>query len=281
MPNFEKPPIPSFENDDFDYKKEKPALEKKEAEEEELEEAVEAQGEELKEEAEIKSKRFKGAGGFLGKAAIAIASIFGGREVKADEPPLPPEKPAAGYKVPEYKIPEFKVDGPSYGSGVFKSGSKQGPVLGEGKIAGERQQGKGEMIVTSKSLADMLGASRVRDLGEGKFAVYYRAKNKYIEVGPECLEKIAELQAKYNYHYGRSRFKMRADAMKDMRADMKAVVEREGLEVEIEEGAPEVYKAKDIEPVKKTVKKEAIKKTTKTSKSDYEKDAGAYDRFDK
>jgi len=267
MSNFEKPPIPSFENDDFDYKKEKPVLEKNEVKEEELEEAVEAQKEELEEEADIKSKRSKGAVGFLGKAAIAIASIFGGREVKADEPPLPPERPTAGYKVPEYKVPEYKYNGPSYSSGVSRRGSS-GPAIGE-------RQERGGMIVTSKSLADMLGVAKVKDLGDGKFAVY-KGKTKYIEIDSECLQKMAELQARYNYHYGMSRFKMRADAMKNMRADMKELIEREGIEVEIEKDSS----VKDVEPVKKTIKKETAKKP-KISKSDYERDAGVYDRFDK
>jgi hypothetical protein len=240
MSNFEKPPTPSFENDDF---KEEPVKEK-----EELEGAVESQGEELKEEAEIKSRRFKGAGGFLGKAAIAIASIFGGREVKADEPALKPEKPA-----PEYRVPKYEYQNP----------------MG-------RQQDRREIIVTSKSLADMLGGKKeVEDLGNGKFAVY-KDKTKYIEIDQECLEKMAELQAKYNYQYGRSRFKLRADAMKSMRTDMKELIKREGIEVEIEEDSV----IKDIAPVKKTIKKESTKKS-KISKSDYERDAGAYDRFDK
>ena len=64
--------------------------------------------------------------------------------------------------------------------------------------------------------------------------------------------------------------------MKDMRTDMKELIEREGIEVEVQDESP----FKDIEPVKKTIKKESTKKP-KVSKSDYEKDAGAYDRFDK
>ncbi|MCX6760111.1 MAG: hypothetical protein NTW46_02095 [Candidatus Nealsonbacteria bacterium] len=271
MPNFEKPPIPSFENDDFKYRKEEePVLEKPEAEkeEEELEEAIGSQKTELKKEAEVKSKRFKGAGGFLGKAAIAIASIFTGGESKADEPALKPEKPA-----PEYKVPEpYKYVAPKYDYKV-PAPYRQNP---RGPASGERQQEKMEPIVTSKSLADLLGGRKeVKDLGNGKFAVY-KGEKKYIEIDSECLKKIAELQAKYNYQYGRSRFKMRADAMKNMRADLKELIEREGIEVGIEDESP----VKDIEPVKKTIKKEATKKP-KINKSDYERDAGAYDHFDK
>lgn len=242
MPNFEKPPIPSFENDDFDYKKEKPVLKKNEVkEEEELEGAVASQGEELKEEAEIKSKRFKGAGGFFGKAAIAIASIFSGGESKADEVSLKPERPA-----PEYRVPKYEYQNP----------------MG-------RQQNKREIIVTSKSLADLLGGKKeVKDLGNGKFAVY-KGKTKYIEIDSECLQKMAELQAKYNYQYGNSRFKLRADAMKNMRADMKELIEREGIEVEIQDDSA----IKDVAPVKKTIRKES---TEKPAKSDYYKDSGVY-----
>lgn len=270
MPNFEKLPA----------KEEKPET-IEEQKEEEIEEAVVSQEAELKKEAEIKSKRLKGAGGFLGKAAIAIASIFGGGESKADEPPDnpffggverradEPEKPVSKYKVPEpykYVAPKYDYNAPA----PYRYGSR-GQASREGQ-----QQEKGGMIVTSKSLADMLGAAKVKDLGDGKFAVY-KGKTKYIEIDSECLEKIAELQAKYNYHYGRARFKMRADAMKDMRADLKDLIEREGIEVSIEDESP----VKDIEPVKKTIKKESSKKPAKINKSDYERDAGVYDRFEK
>lgn len=273
MPKFENP-MPSFEKDDFNYEKENPPakegeifpeapkqpmteeeFEKEEAEFEKMDKGLEAQGEELEKEADAKSgsDRLKGPAGFFGKAAIAIAALFGGaKESQSAEPPKP-EKTAPTYTIP------FKYE-------------NQGPQMNPNM---ERPQAKPEIFVTSKSLAEMLGVAETEDLGEGSYSVVLGGK-KY-KIGQECLAEMAKIRAKYNILHGNARYINRADAMIKMRNDLRSVVKRMGEEMQYEKKAP----ASKLKIEKPKIEKKGPPPVVpaRPSKKDYYKDSGAYNKY--
>jgi len=258
MLNFEK--VPSFDKDNFEY-------EKKEEKVAEVESAIEEQKEELKTESK---SRFKS---ILGKAALALTSIFGGAsEAETAEPPKPEIKmPAGKGELPLKPGPEYRIP-------AFNFGTPQ-----------ERPQARPEIFVTKKSLADMLGVKETEDLGGGRYSVVLRGK-KY-EIGQDCLAEMANIKAKYAIIHGRTRAIARAEAMTSMRNDLKEVVIRMGKEVAdmrpkrktassvraekeaMERGETVV---EEIETVKEVVK--PVKKTTK--KTDYYKNKDAYEKYE-
>lgn len=274
MPKFENP-TQSFEKDKLP---EEPEKEQESEKSEELEEAINSQQEELKKEADKKSTRFKGAGGFLGKAAVIISSIFSGAgESESAEPKEKPEKPAAEYVDP-YKYPgatkgKYEIIPPSAYSGTIPGSYSYGPGS-RGSGFGEKQ--KKEVIVTSKSLSDLFNGRKVKNLGGNNFAIH-RGGNKYLQIDKSCLEKILEIQRNYTSQYGRRRFNLRAEATEQMEKDLNDLIKREGKEIEIEEKVP-VSKPveKSVSPEKSSVK--PSKKSTRITK-DYYKDSGTYSGY--
>lgn len=252
MPNFEK--VPPFEKDNFEY-------EKKEEEVAEVEEAIDEQKKELKTESK---SRFKS---ILGKAALALTSIFGGAsEAETAEPPKPEIKvPAGKGELPLKPGPEFRV--PAFDFGIPR---------------GERPQAKPEIFVTSKSLADMLGVKETEDLGGGRYSVVLRGK-KY-EIGQDCLNEMANIKAKYAMIHGRTKAIARAEAMTAMRNDLKSLVIKMGKEVA--DMRPARKTASSVKAEKEVVEtvveeKEVVKPVRKTTKKgSYYKDKSAYDKYE-
>lgn len=257
MPNFEK--VPPFEKDNFEY-------EKKEEEIAEVEEAIEEQKEELKTESK---SRFRN---ILGKAALALTSIFGGAgEAESSEAPRP---------VKEYKMPPGKEELP------LKPGPEyRVPAFDYGIPKREMPRQNPEIFVTSKSLADMLGVRQTEDLGGGRYSVVLRGK-KY-EIGQDCLAEMANIKAKYAMIHGRTKAIARAEAMTSMRNDLKEAVVRMGKEVA--DMRPARKTASSVRAEKEALErgetaapeKEAVKPARKTTKNkEYYKNKSAYDKYE-
>lgn len=303
-----KPAVPSFENDDFEYgqktgepvrgeekkepvESEPPSEEKvpeekeapkaseesiseedfeKEAQEfEKVTEAVESQSEDLEKEAQKKTgNRFKGAGGFLGKAAVAIAAVLGrGGEAKTAEPAPNPARPAATYTMPpnpyNLRTPQVSID--RFGN-----------------------QAMAENIVTSFGLKNLLFAKKVEDLGNGKFFVYKTNKKFELTIDGNCLKELSDIRRKYALSFNnRLRGLARSEVIVAMNTDLRDVIKRRLVEVAEDKAAVVAPKEKatakkaETASAKKTAKesspKAAPKSETKSEKDDYYKDAGAYD----